>query len=466
MNTNIINFTNLDSATQQDNVFIVENEADGYAFQSVGAKALCIETYADSVNQLLNHIANNVTIKCQIVFAFNSAKTSILISNILADDYKYYSNLRYYFANIKELYLGLSSASEACSQNRDAFLNQIRNITPEKIYDDTESSYRDLLDFMKDDSDTILYPTHYPLLDKALDDGLTEGFYVLGGQSSLGKTTLMQQIADQMGDNGTDVLFFSLEMSKKELMAKSLSRLTYQNCNGNEANAKTTKGMMVKSRYTNYSPTELQLISDSTKIYAQSGRSHHIYYKHLSTPIDIAYIRKEIQHHYDMKGKYPIICVDYLQIMAQVNERFSDKMNTDKNVFALKAISNDYHIPVIVTSSLNRDNYYGDISMKAFKESGAIEYSADVLLGLQFYNFSNKKHEEELSDEKLNNKLKAEKIRELEVVVLKNRNGEVGTKIPFKFYAMFNTFTEAPELLLEEEQTKVCQQKVSKKIPF
>ena len=40
--------------------------------------------------------------------------------------------------------------------------------------------------------------------------------------------------------------------------------------------------------------------------------------------------------------------------------------------------------PVIAISSLNRENYKSGISMTAFKESGGIEYSSDVLIGLQF----------------------------------------------------------------------------------
>lgn len=50
----------------------------------------------------------------------------------------------------------------------------------------------------------------------------------MGAISSLGKTTLILQIADQIAQNGKDVLIFSLEMAKAELMAKSISRHTLQ----------------------------------------------------------------------------------------------------------------------------------------------------------------------------------------------------------------------------------------------
>ena len=56
-------------------------------------------------------------------------------------------------------------------------------------------------------------------LDRALDGGLYEGLYIVGAISSLGKTTLVTQIGDQIASGGQDVLVFSLEMARAELMA-------------------------------------------------------------------------------------------------------------------------------------------------------------------------------------------------------------------------------------------------------
>lgn len=84
-----------------------------------------------------------------------------------------------------------------------------------------------------------------------------------------------------------------------------------------------------------------------------------------------------------MTGKTPLVIVDYLQIVAPYNERATDKQNMDKAVLELKRISRDFKLPVIAVSSLNRMSYGQRISMEAFKESGAIEYSSDVLIGLQ-----------------------------------------------------------------------------------
>src|SRR5699024_5813442 len=82
-------------------------------------------------------------------------------------------------------------------------------------------------------------------------------------------------------------------------------------------------------------------------------------------------------------GNKPVVVIDYLQILQPKDPRASDKQNTDWAVLDLKKISRAYNIPIIGISSFNRDNYKEAVNMASFKESGAIEYSSDVLIGLQ-----------------------------------------------------------------------------------
>lgn len=131
-----------------------------------------------------------------------------------------------------------------------------------------------------------------------------------------------------------------------------------------------------------------------------------------------------------------MVFVDYLQILAPYSDRMSDKQNTDKAVLELKRISRDFLIPVFCVSSLNRANYKTPISMEAFKkESGAIEYSSDVLLGLQLKGTGDKDFNVNLT--------KTQNPHEMELIIFKNRNGVTGGVIEFKYYAWFNYFAEA-----------------------
>ena len=87
-----------------------------------------------------------------------------------------------------------------------------------------------------------------------------------------------------------------------------------------------------------------------------------------------------------------------------------------------------------MVSSFNRENYAAKVSMQAFKESGAIEYSTDVLIALQLRGTGTKDFDVDQA--------KSKNPREIEAVILKNRNGTTGKKVNFKFYAMFNYFAE------------------------
>jgi replicative DNA helicase len=302
--------------------------------------------------------------------------------------------------------------------------------------------------------DTPAIPTGFTGLDKLLEGGLYEGLYIIGAISSLGKTTFALQMADQIAASGQDVIIFSLEMARNELIAKSISRLTYK---GHQAQglprgaAKTTRGITTGKRYAAYSDTEMTLIESATKAYAAIGR--HIWIKEGVGDMGVEQVREAVQRHISLTGRKPVIVIDYLQILAPYEIRATDKQNTDKAVLELKRISRDYKIPVIGISSFNRDNYTAPVNMAAFKESGAIEYSSDVLIGLQYAGMDYQEGEADKAREKrirelIKTNAKAAREgqgQEIDLKVLKNRNGAKDTSDPLTFYPMFNIFIEHPE---------------------
>ena len=116
--------------------------------------------------------------------------------------------------------------------------------------------------------------TGFPNLDNHLDGGVHEGLYVIGAISSLGKTTFMIQIADYISSQGQDVLYISLEMSKYEIMAKSISRHTLLLFDGQESNlAKTTRGITVGSNYDHYIDLEIDAINEAIKEYKNQSKN-------------------------------------------------------------------------------------------------------------------------------------------------------------------------------------------------
>ena len=298
-------------------------------------------------------------------------------------------------------------------------------------------------EWIQDPANTKYIPTGFNILDETLDGGLYPGLYILGAVSSIGKTTLLLQIADQIAAAGTDVVYFSLEMEAYELISKSISRLTYEHCNGYTGNAKTTRGISTASRYKEYNRHELALIQIARQNYAKTAENLFIYEGFGNMGVE--QIRDIVQKHKEtsLSGKYPVVMIDYLQILAPYDVRSSDKQNTDKAVLELKRISRDFRTPVIAVSSFNRDSYVSAVNMAAFKESGAIEYGSDVLMALQPSGLQTgqtdkvKTHNQGTMD-----KHKASDNRKLEMVILKNRNGRSGVKVNFTYRPLFNYFED------------------------
>lgn len=275
-----------------------------------------------------------------------------------------------------------------------------------------------------------LIPTGFPRLDKLLDGGLHPGLYVIGAISSLGKTSFILQMADYIASHSADILFFSLEQSRRELMAKSLSRTSFLLDRRDRRSAFTARQLLTG----NYSDTNdrRRLLADVRILYARGAGS--LYIREGIADIGAEEVRAAVREHREATGRTPVVVVDYLQILRPAELRATDKQNTDKAVVELKRISRDFDIPVIAVSSFNRENYRSSVSMEAFKESGAVEYSSDVLLGMQLAGSGSRDFDL--------NQAKSREPRQIELVILKNRNGIPYAKIGYRYHAKFNFFEE------------------------
>ncbi|WP_210123644.1 DnaB-like helicase C-terminal domain-containing protein [Staphylococcus sp. GDX8P106P-2] len=290
---------------------------------------------------------------------------------------------------------------------------------------------------IKDSANTPPTPTGFPKLDHILNGGLREGLYVIGAISSLGKTTLVHHISDNIAINEQDVLFISLEMARTELMSKSISRETYfeaMNIDGNSKNAKVSVDITDGTRHKNFSDKEKDVVKNAIKNY--SKYAGNMYIVEAFGQIGHEDIKKLIEVHETQTGKTPIVVIDYLQILKPSDPRQTDKANTDVAVNSLKRISRDHKTPIIAISSLNRESYNKPMSLSSFKESGAIEYSSDVLIGLDFTQMLEDASEMDFEKEKDNTP------RRITLTILKNRNGRTGKRINFLYDPRFNLFEE------------------------
>ena len=367
-----------------------------------------------------------------------------------ADTFTY--NQARYNALIAQKSLLIEKLNNATESDRQQLYYEIDDISDliagkEKTPIDKYKATNYLDSFINGDALTEMpyIDTGFNAINKALDGGLYPGLYVLGAISSMGKTSLMLQLADQIAEQGQAVLFFTLEMGAHELIAKSLSRYSFIEAAFVDQDAATARSITNMHKRELFNTYQLTNVNGAIDIY-QKEVSNNIWYFESLGDIGTKEIRREVAKHYKATGSAPIVFIDYLQILKPYNEFWTEKRNTDRAVTELRKLARDYKTPVFCISSLNRDSYKGDIDLNAFKESGAIEYGSDVLLGLQLPALEDGTTPKEAKANKKAIEEEKRKVkRTLELKILKNRSGSTGDRIPLNYNAKFNYFTDESE---------------------
>lgn len=277
-------------------------------------------------------------------------------------------------------------------------------------------------------------PTGFKKLDQAIGGGLSVGLTILGALSALGKTTLMEQIATGISERGRDVLFITLEMRKKQICAKAISRQSF--LQGSKEIAFTSAELQKQEIIKSLDWQREQLYHNSCEVVQRQWSNFSLISKNEET-WTVTEIEKYIQKEWVDQGyQPPVIFIDYLQLTPYEDQRETSEIQIIGNISSkLKALSTKLATPVMVISSINRASYNEPIGMSCFKGSGNIEFNADVLLGIQLAGVGDAKFDMEAE--------KRKEIRNVEIKVLKVKEGESGTTVPMDYYAKFNYFAES-----------------------
>ena len=199
------------------------------------------------------------------------------------------------------------------------------------------------------------------------------GLYVLGATPACGKTTFAWQLLDQLAQNDEFCIFCSYEMSRLELFAKTLSRRLF-------IQDHTSTLTATDIRHGGHSTTFESLFIDLCSNKNLKG----VQLLELCDE-SIDDLLRILKPYCSGNVKSPVVCVDYLQIIPSANNQKlnSDKAKIDDIVHKLKSFQRETNTTFIVVSSFNRMNYFQQVSFESFKESGNIEYTADVIWALQ-----------------------------------------------------------------------------------
>ena len=254
------------------------------------------------------------------------------------------------------------------------------------------------------------------------------GLYVIGATPAAGKTTFCWQFLDQLAQNGELCIFCSYEMARLELYSKTVASELFKLDSSTtltaadiQRGAKTSNLNSVIKDLQNRAGVNVLQLSDETVD-------------------DLLKILSPICKQAD---KSSVVAIDYLQIIPS-NER-DTKRAIDNTVRKLKNFQRETNTTFIVISSFNRTNYNMSVGFESFKESGNIEYSADVVWALQL-NITDffKSGTDTSKIRKIVDFAKKHQPREIKLKCLKNRSGN-NYDCFFKYYSAHDYFEPCKE---------------------
>lgn len=298
---------------------------------------------------------------------------------------------------------GCKDVNEALVQNRDALQAACEAAIAPQTVQEQLTLEDEFLAYLGRRGGAAVMSTGIAGLDKALDGGLHAGLTVLGAVSSMGKTSLMLQMADTLAAAGRNVLFITIEMSRMELIAKSAVRGT------KERARPLLDGKLPEEKVRGLISAYRQKTGGRVELWEPDA------------PLTPAFLDEKVSA-FCAQHESPVLFLDYLQLVAPVRAGMTEKQTADAAVAMLKQLARRYEMPVIAASSLNREAYRpgsAEPGLSAFKESGSVEYSADLLLVLKYRTDADKE-------------IKTGP-RHLALTILKNRFGATGESIPLDY---------------------------------
>ena len=402
-------------------VFVVEGAMDALSILEVGQIAMALNSTANA-KAFADMLAKKPT-EATLVLCLDNDTAGRTATELLKKELQHL-NISFIVADICK---GHKDPNEYLVADRDSFIETISKVVveasdrPDNTSDYIATTFGSEIDIFKKASKV---KTGFTELDKqAL--GVFPELYCIAGGTSLGKTTLTLQLADQFAEGGNDVVLFSLEQSRLEMVSKSLARLTFLE---NRAEAMTSLEIR--------QGVKKPILDRAIVKYAETiGRRLSIVEGNFRC--NVSFIGDYVKRYIARTGVTPIVIIDYLQILQPDKEGIEDtRVSIDNAVTELKRMSRDLQMTVIVISSINRANYLTPIDFESLKGSGGIEYTAGVVWGLQLACLNEEvftKTEITAKRERIK-EAKSESPREIELVCLKNRYGCVGWSAFFRYY--------------------------------
>ena len=240
-----------------------------------------------------------------------------------------------------------------------------------------------------------------------------EDLVIVAGRPGMGKTAFILSKALNIAKTGGKGIFFSLEMSERQIINRIMSQMSRVRLDLLKDRNTYSQLPDEAYGYLNIASAKLSELDEKLSFITGNFTVNKI--------LEICKVEKE-------KNGLDYIIIDYMQLLGSSVKGSRYEQITDISI-SLKKLAKELGIVVIALAQLSRD-----VEKRAdrrpqqsdLRDSGQIEQDASIIIGL----YRDAYYNENTEDQEL-----------LEVNVLKNRDGELGT-IHFNFIGKIQEVTE------------------------
>lgn len=441
-----------ESAVRQPKAcFICESQIDALSIMKVGGNAIALG--GGGINKLLA-VADEI--KCMFILSFDNDSPGWDFKDNIAKELKT-RHLIYIEAEWSKVFAECKDTNDMLTTNEKQFRKDVEANTVKAnplqvrggIWSGIMTGFRERM------IESIpKVPTGFRTFDQNIGGGLPNGLCVIGGISSMGKSAWVLQMSMNIARTGRPVIYNSLEMSRDDVTSRIISSMCYEYCRKNGIS--TSQAMMygtMLSDYKNHRKDAQEIALKMCDEFEQTFSHYMILQcnencKHYGQ-INADEIARNAWHVKEQYGVSPVIVIDYLQFLDAPDDMVNgqEKQNLDKSISILHNLGDEMKTPVVTIASLNRQNGKSDIDMDSFCGTSRIEYTANLLCGLQPQGFGRPaaNHEKMIED------CKQEDKRFVEVKVVKLRGGRAISRTDMSFMSPYNYFVDGEKMPVEQQ---------------
>lgn len=409
-------------------VFVTEGELDALSIIEAGGLA-CSLGSASNTRKFMDYLKDNPT-ENTLLLALDNDETgrraTADLEEMLAG-----KNLEKV-----DIYGDCNDANEKWTRDPEGLRAAIRAI---------EEKYKPgagmVLSFLQAVSGRRYEPTETGLapLDNLLGGGfLRQSLIMMGAAPGMGKSFFAQQLFEGMAQKGHNVLYFNLEMSREQMLARSFARIARVKENSTMAAIDILQGYK-------WTKDQREIVERTARVY-MNEYAPHIAYNPAGSTADLDTILSQMEAAAERAKEAgieaPLVVIDYLHLLRG-SGREDVQTTVKRAVDAFKGYAMRHNSIVFCILAFNREsNKGGKVTQESGRDSSAIEYSGDLMLGLNYAKI------EENTDSEL-----AEKIKEAvqqngdkaghtdyKLKILKNRLQGIRGSIDLSFWGKYGLF--------------------------